>query len=88
MKVNKIAMKSSSKNLSFGVDVKLHVPPLMYKIKTNNVSGVRNLALVQKLSLFGFFTEKSSQVLADYLKIILYVLEIAIALNVRTKVNF
>ena len=35
-------MKSFSKNLSFGVDFKLLVPPLMYKINTHNTSGVRN----------------------------------------------
>ena len=38
----KIAMKSFSKNLSFEVDFKLQVPPLMYKINTHNISGVRN----------------------------------------------
>ena len=31
-----------SKNLSFGVDFKLKVPPLMYKINTHNISGMRN----------------------------------------------
>ena len=43
LRVNKIAMKSFSKYLSFGVDFKLQVPPLMYKkINTHNISGVRN----------------------------------------------
>ena len=42
VKVNKIAMKSFSKNISLGVDYKLQVPPLMYKINKHNVSGVRN----------------------------------------------
>ena len=39
---NKIAMKSFSENLSFGVDFKLQVSSLMYKINTLNISGVRN----------------------------------------------
>ena len=39
---NKIAMKSFSKNQSFGVDFKLQVPLLMYKINTHIISGVRN----------------------------------------------
>ena len=44
LRVNKIAMKSiSKKNLLFEVDFKLQVPPLMYKIKTHNIIGVRNL---------------------------------------------
>ena len=30
------------KKISFGVDFKLQVPPLMYKINTRNISGVRN----------------------------------------------
>ena len=30
------------KNQSFGIDVKLYVPPLMYKIYTHNICGVRN----------------------------------------------
>ena len=38
----KIAIESFSKNLSFGVDFKLLVPLLMYKINTHNVSGKRN----------------------------------------------
>ena len=42
LRVNKIAMKSLSKNLQFGVDFKLQVPPLIYKINKNNISGVRN----------------------------------------------
>ena len=39
-------MKSFSKNLSFGVDFKLQVPPLMYKINTHNLSGVRSKAVI------------------------------------------
>ena len=31
-----------SKNLSFGVDFKLKVPQLMFKINTHNISGVKN----------------------------------------------
>ena len=42
LRVNKIAMKSSSKNLLFEVDFKLQVRQLMYKINTHNISGVRN----------------------------------------------
>ena len=35
-------MKSLLKYLSFGVDFKLQVPPLMYKNNTHNICGVRN----------------------------------------------
>ena len=35
-------MKSFSRNLSFGVDIKLQVPPLMYKINKHDIRGVRN----------------------------------------------
>ena len=42
LRVNKITVKSFSKNLYFGVDFKLQVPPLIYKINTHNISGVRN----------------------------------------------
>ena len=42
LRINKIAIKSFSKNLSFGVDFKLQDPPLMYKINTHNIRGVRN----------------------------------------------
>ena len=42
LRINKIAMKTFSKNLSFGVNFKLQVPPLMYKLNTHNISGVRN----------------------------------------------
>ena len=38
----RIAMKSFSKYLSFGVDFKLQVPPLMYKNNTHNICGVKN----------------------------------------------
>ena len=41
LSVNKIAMKSFL-NLSFGVDFKLQIPPLMYKINTHSINGVRN----------------------------------------------
>ena len=34
--------KFHKRNLSFGIDFKLQVPALMYKIKTHNISGVRN----------------------------------------------
>ena len=37
VRVNKIAMKKLLKNLSFGVGVKLYVPPLMYKINALNI---------------------------------------------------
>ena len=40
LRVNKPAMKKFPKNLSFGVDVKLQVPPLTYKINAYNMSGV------------------------------------------------
>ena len=40
------AMKKFLINLSFGVDFKLYVLPLMYNIKTHNVSGVRNWAAI------------------------------------------
>ena len=36
-------MKSFSKNLSFGVNFKLWVPPLRYKINTDNISGVSGI---------------------------------------------
>ena len=42
LRANKIALKISQKNLSFGIDFKLYVPPLMYKINAHNISGVRN----------------------------------------------
>ena len=43
LRVNKIAMKMFSKNLSFGVDFKTVSPqPLMYRINSHNLSGVRN----------------------------------------------
>ena len=38
----KIAIKKFLKNLSFGVDVKLQVPPLMYKINAYSMSGVKS----------------------------------------------
>ena len=40
IRVNKIAMKSFSKNLSFGVDFKLYAPPLMYKINVILAKGL------------------------------------------------
>ena len=40
--INKIAMKSFAKDLSFGVDFKPYVSPLCIKINTQNISGVRN----------------------------------------------
>ena len=42
LRVNKIVMKSFSNNLSFAVDFKLKVPPVMYKISIHNISDVRN----------------------------------------------
>ena len=42
LRVNKIAMKSFPTDLSFGVDFKLKIPPLMCKVNTNNISGGRN----------------------------------------------
>ena len=42
LRVNKPAMKNFLKNLSLGVDVKLYVPPLTYKINAHNISGVRS----------------------------------------------
>ena len=35
-------MKKFLKNMSFGVDVKLQVPPLTSKIIAHNMSGVRS----------------------------------------------
>ena len=35
-----------SKNLSYGIDVKLQVPPLIYKINAYNMSGVRSQAII------------------------------------------
>ena len=40
--VNKIAMKSFLKYLSFGVDFKLNVPRLMDIINIHNISGMRS----------------------------------------------
>ena len=39
--VNKIAMKKFLKNMSLGVDFKLWVPLLMYKIKAHIISAVK-----------------------------------------------
>ena len=39
-------MKMFLKNLLFGVDVKLKVPPLTYKINAHNMSGVRSQAVI------------------------------------------
>ena len=41
LKVYKITVKFLN-NLGFGVDFKVKVPPLMYKISTHNINGVRN----------------------------------------------
>ena len=41
LKVNKIPMKSFSKNLLFGIDFKLLIPPLIYKINSHSISGMR-----------------------------------------------
>ena len=38
----KSAMKKFLKNLSFGVEVKLQVPPLMYGINAHNMNSVRS----------------------------------------------
>ena len=46
LRVNKTAMKKFLKTLSFGVDVKLQVPPLTYKINAHNMSGVRSQAVI------------------------------------------
>ena len=40
------AMKKFLKNLSFGVEVKLYVPPLMYTINAYNMSDVRSQAVI------------------------------------------
>ena len=34
------------KNLSFGVDFKQLIPPIMYKINTHNISGVKSKAVI------------------------------------------
>ena len=47
LKVNSFAIKSFSKNLSFGVNFKLQVPPLAYKIYTHNISNVRSTTLTE-----------------------------------------
>ena len=39
---SKITMKKFLKNLSFGVDFKLPVPPLMYAINADILSGVNS----------------------------------------------
>ena len=41
LRVNIIAMKSFLKIVSFGIDFKLKVPPLQYKMNTHKISGVR-----------------------------------------------
>ena len=33
---------SKKKNLPFGVEFKLKIPPLMYKVDAYNISGLRN----------------------------------------------
>ena len=40
LRVNKVAMKKFLTNLSFEVDFKLQVVPLIYKINTHNMNGV------------------------------------------------
>ena len=40
------AMKKFLKNLSFGVDIKLQIPPLTYKINSHNMSAVRSQAVI------------------------------------------
>ena len=42
----KPALKKFLKNLSFGVDIELQVPPFTYKIKAHNMSGVRSQAII------------------------------------------
>ena len=44
--VNKAAMKKFLKNLSFGADIKLYVPPFTYTNNAHNMSGVRRLATI------------------------------------------
>ena len=39
-------MEKLLKNLSFCVDIKLKVSPITYKIKANNMSGVRSYAVI------------------------------------------
>ena len=46
-RINEIAMQSfSKKNLSFGIDFKLKVLTLTYKINTHNNSGVRSQIVI------------------------------------------
>ena len=42
----KSAMKKFLKNLPFVMHVKLSVPPLTYKIKAHNMSGIRIYAVI------------------------------------------
>ena len=44
--INKPAMINFLKNLSLGVDVKVLVAPLTYKINAFNMTGVRSLAVI------------------------------------------
>ena len=41
-----IAIKNVSKNLSFGMDFKLQLPALTYKINALNISGIRSKAII------------------------------------------
>ena len=40
--INKLAIKKLLNKLSFGIDVKLYVTPLPYKVNAYNMSGVRS----------------------------------------------
>ena len=42
LRVNTPAMKKFLKNLSYGVNVKLYIPPLTYKLNAHNMRGVRS----------------------------------------------
>ena len=46
LRANKPSIKSFSKMLSFGVDFKLYVPLLMYKMNVHNISDVRSFIVV------------------------------------------
>ena len=46
LRVIKHVMKEFLKNLSFGVDVKLYVPPKKYKFNSHNMSSVRSQAVM------------------------------------------
>ena len=46
LRINNVAIKSFSKNLSLGVVIKLYLLPIVYKINAHNISGVRSQVLI------------------------------------------